>query len=564
MTVGLRPDGQFRRKIFVRIRDDERDFLWNEWRSDLDISDRSPLGHIVNAASLEKALLWQAQQAAFYSPMLPFARGPALDNLVLFRNLQRFGDTRATGQVTLSPIDEGEVIPAGFSMEHVGSGLIARTTQDAIGTSRGTADAPVEVQTAGPLGNFAEGSSFRADLDVSNVATQRENTFAGTFDSWSAISPSADPTHWQMVLTPFVAHPIGVRKVGILVRNGTANRETFHLRLAFLDHATGDTLTRTGLRVLTLDPGEQRALEFTGIELDVSQLDAFDVAVVNDNLSDVDIEVAVQSNSGSPSGAWFANAVEQTDTDALMSIFSSIQGDFTGGRNAESDAELRGRYLRELHIGGAARDDAILSRVFDVEGLISARVRSNADPAAWKVWMQEVVRDGVDIDQASVNPPGSLEVLAWGGPEQDIVDAIGKSKGSGTPTIGNVVGFHTDAYNQVHEIFISRPTFVDLHATVLLKRNEEFRGDMEERVADQIVRYIGGVDRNDIIWAGRGIEERVSHSVLLSRIHRTRGIDDADIWLGTDPDNLLHESFVPPDRTVPRIRRENIEFGILE
>ena len=95
------------------------------------------------------------------------------------------------------------------------------------------------------------------------------------------------------------------------------------------------------------------------------------------------------------------------------------------GRNEETDAEYRRRYLSEVSIHGRDSLEAIRARVLSISGVVGCLVRDNPTTAS-------VSTQGINIAARS------LLVIVQGGADIDVATAIAATKPVGTPTVGNV------------------------------------------------------------------------------------------------------------------------------
>ena len=106
-----------------------------------------------------------------------------------------------------------------------------------------------------------------------------------------------------------------------------------------------------------------------------------------------------------------------------LGVTNSAAGDI--GRNEETDAEYRRRYLSEVSIHGRDSLEAIRARVLSISGVVGCLVRDNPTSAS-------AATQGINIAARS------LLVIVQGGANIDIATAIAATKPVGTPTVGNV------------------------------------------------------------------------------------------------------------------------------
>ncbi|CAP41328.1 baseplate J/gp47 family protein [Bordetella petrii] len=186
------------------------------------------------------------------------------------------------------------------------------------------------------------------------------------------------------------------------------------------------------------------------------------------------------------------------------------------GRLAENDAELRARYPSGLSRLGAATLPSIAPNVRDkVVGVAAIKVYQNDS----------------DVVDASGRPPHSLHVVVDGGLDDEIGDAIFRTKAGGIDTYGSVVVSVEDDEGANHLIRFDRPApvyvWVKASLTLLPASEQEFPTDGYARVAAAIL--------------ATGQAHQISQDVLQQRffcaIYQTQGIAMVDLVFAhsTDP-----------------------------
>lgn len=190
--------------------------------------------------------------------------------------------------------------------------------------------------------------------------------------------------------------------------------------------------------------------------------------------------------------------------------------DGVAGRLAETAAELRARYPTGLFRLGAATLPSIAPNVRDrVAGVRTVKVFTNS----------------TDTPDALGRPPHSVHVVADGGLDDEVADAIFRVVAAGIDTHGQrrVVVKDADGADQV--IRFDRPERVYLWlrcATTLLPPSEQaFPPDGFQRIADSLAQ----------VGEGFSIGEDVVLQRLYGAIFRTPGLASVDLTLAysTDP-----------------------------
>ena len=131
-----------------------------------------------------------------------------------------------------------------------------------------------------------------------------------------------------------------------------------------------------------------------------------------------------------------------------VTIIDTVAGwtDFTFGavvlgRNDETDEALRIRHAQSLQSTTGSTVDSILAALLTVQGINSV----------------QVIENRTDTSDSEGRPGHSFEVLADGGADQDIINAIFTAKPLGIETVGSVSGTATDTQGTSYDINFSRP-----------------------------------------------------------------------------------------------------------
>ena len=180
------------------------------------------------------------------------------------------------------------------------------------------------------------------------------------------------------------------------------------------------------------------------------------------------------------------------------------------GRLVETDAELRTRYKSGVYALGAATLPAIQANLeARVAGVTSVRVFENDSDTT----------DGVG------RPPHSIHVVAEGGLDTEIADAIFRYKAAGIDTYGATSIEVLDSEGVAHTINFDRPTpkyiWIDVDITLLPSSEEAFPPDGFTQIANNLLAEGNalGVGR-DVIWQR-----------LLRAVHAVSGVAEADLTL---------------------------------
>jgi uncharacterized phage protein gp47/JayE len=91
-------------------------------------------------------------------------------------------------------------------------------------------------------------------------------------------------------------------------------------------------------------------------------------------------------------------------------------------------------------------------------------------------------------------PPHSITVIAEGGANEDIAQAIFKHRGLGCYTNGDVIVNVTDQKGEITPIRFFRPTYVDIDVTVNIKALDGYTTDTTTNIKQSIQTYLNSMD----------------------------------------------------------------------
>lgn len=180
---------------------------------------------------------------------------------------------------------------------------------------------------------------------------------------------------------------------------------------------------------------------------------------------------------------------------------------FEGGRNTETDAEFRERYYLSVDFAGGVNIDTIIAEVYEnVESVIAVTGEEN------------------DTDETNEHglPPHSVEIVAYGGLDEDVAKAIYRRKAAGIQTYGNVTVPVVMASGKLYDVSFSRPSPVNVWVRITeLSTNGDFPLDGIERIKRNIVSYIGADTRG-----GLNIGQSVICVTLPTEVLKVPGVID--------------------------------------
>lgn len=192
-----------------------------------------------------------------------------------------------------------------------------------------------------------------------------------------------------------------------------------------------------------------------------------------------------------------------------------------GGRERETDLELRERYDLSLSKGGSSTVESIRSTLLQLTGVRGCIVEENDSL---------LEKEGI--------PPKAVAPIVFGGSDQEIAVTIKATKAGGIQSWGETEVTVIDSMGNPQIIGFTRPTEVPIYINVTLSTNENFPVDGKTHVRSKLIQSIGGQDADETIYDGLGLEENVVHSRLISSVYQVPGIEDVELTLGEDPLNM--------------------------
>lgn len=188
---------------------------------------------------------------------------------------------------------------------------------------------------------------------------------------------------------------------------------------------------------------------------------------------------------------------------------------FEGGRNTETDNEFRERYYLSVDFAGGVNIDAIIAEVYEkVKSIIA------------------VIGEENDTDETNAHglPPHSIEIVAYGGLDEDVAKAIYRRKAAGIQTYGNTTVPVISASGKLYDICFSRPAPVSIWVRVTeLSTNSDFPFDGIEQIKHNIISCIGADTKG-----GLNIGQPVICIALPTEVLKVPGIVDFKLQISSD------------------------------
>jgi uncharacterized phage protein gp47/JayE len=268
--------------------------------------------------------------------------------------------------------------------------------------------------------------------------------------------------------------------------------------------------------------------------------------------SDTNVQFSTQSEVTIPvSGSVDvqALAVETGPISALAGTITTIDTPLTGwdsvtnnsdalvGTNEETDVEFRARREQSVARDAQAIIDAIFAEVRSVPGVTQTTVLEND------------TNTGPD---ANGLPAHSVHVIAVGGDDQAIGEAIFLKKTLGATPFGSTTVQVEDDQGIPHDISFSRPTQIPIYVEVNLTTFSNYPVDGDDQIKQAIVDYAEGT-----LISGRGffLGDDVIHSEIYTPINTIPG---------HTVDSMFIKTSFPADQTadIPIAVDETSQFVI--
>lgn len=185
----------------------------------------------------------------------------------------------------------------------------------------------------------------------------------------------------------------------------------------------------------------------------------------------------------------------------------------TGGSDEETDDSLLARYLETNLANSGATDNGIRAALDDVTGLKDKYVDANSESTT----------------NANGTPPHAIQVVSYGGSDQDIADAIRSAKAAGTETYGSVSVVSYDVGGHPETVKFNHATEVPIYFSIRVKPNEDWNTDSGTAdIVDRITKYINNSKMGQTVYV----------SSIYGAISGATGVDSFTISLGKSAESV--------------------------
>ncbi len=224
---------------------------------------------------------------------------------------------------------------------------------------------------------------------------------------------------------------------------------------------------------------------------------------------------AVSAGLSGNVGAGTINIVVNPDPD-ITSVTNPAAA--SGGRERETDIEMRQRWDLSVAIGGSSTLDSLRARLLDTPGVRAA----------------VVVENYTKQTDAAGRPPSSFEAYVLGGADTDIGQAILEKKAAGIEPWGQIEVTVLDAAGYPQMMRYSRAAEVAVHVRMTLSTTTSYPAGGDGDIISAAVRYIGGEDSDGQLYAGISMGGAVKPSQLIKAALSIPGVDDVQVQLSRD------------------------------
>lgn len=235
------------------------------------------------------------------------------------------------------------------------------------------------------------------------------------------------------------------------------------------------------------------------------------------------VDVPIRALLAGPTGNVSSGAIEVVVNPTVGISAVTNPSEMTGGRGKETDTEFRQRYDRSVASGGSSTTESIVATLLALPGVRDCQVEEN-----------------VTMETVNDVPAKSVAPFVFGGEDNQIAQAIYKTKAGGIQSWGETVVQVADSKGKMHPIGFTRPTELDVYAAITLETDQNFPVSGHALVRTALIQYIGGQDQDGLIYSGVGLGQDVIYSKAISALYKVPGIVDVQLQLG-----LSHESLSP-------------------
>jgi len=226
------------------------------------------------------------------------------------------------------------------------------------------------------------------------------------------------------------------------------------------------------------------------------------------DINAVSIETGIEQNVTAASITEIVTVISGVDT--VNNVTEA-----TGGRDVETDAELRARYKASSVNGSSV--NGIQGALNELDSVTTAVVFENS----------------TDVTDGDGRPPHSYEAVIEGGTEPDIFDVLLRYNPAGIASYGSETAAGTDNVGVARSFDYNNPTNIDIFVTINITTNANWVAGSEDTVERNTVEVIGGTySPTSETFAGQGIGIDIQAWRVIAAQIDIAGIDVITVKVG--------------------------------
>lgn len=260
------------------------------------------------------------------------------------------------------------------------------------------------------------------------------------------------------------------------------------------------------------------------------------------NSNGVGVVDIVCTEIGSIGNTDIGTITEIVNTDAnVESVINHVACE--GGREKETDLEARARADITVEGQGNGTPEAIRSKLLSVANVRAAQVIENT----------------ADMTDVYGTPSRGIQAFVLGGDDEDIAQAILKSKTGGIGMHGTTTVITHDSSKNEQVIMFTRAAEINLYARAVITTDVTFEQNGNDQVRDAIVQYIGGAGTDEALYAGLNMGDDVIVAKAMFATLKVAGVTDIDLEFSVDGITFTKNNVVITSNQVAQIDAANIE-----
>ncbi len=225
------------------------------------------------------------------------------------------------------------------------------------------------------------------------------------------------------------------------------------------------------------------------------------------------LTVGIEAVESGKAGNLPANAVNKIVTPIpsveLVSVTETV-----GGRDIETDAELRSRFFESLATAGAGTLNSIKSALLRTDGVRSATVEEVPEGDYFK----------------------GIRAVVFGGAEDDIAQSIFDHKAFGIKTIGSESGTAVADNDDTFTVYFDYAEEQTVTVAITVTPDSRYPANGNTLVKELVEEYIDGLSMG----------EDLIHSNIVARVLTVTGVTDVEVLLNGQAGNVA----VPFDKVI--------------